>query len=155
MFLASDAPSSPALAVYSSFQPPCTPEPAREGIEFLPCHPFLPGLPARLLTGKKDIGARWAAARELHKASGMAGTLAEGSVWLPCGKGPSHGCRSKMWEHLLPYPPATATQIGLLCNALPPAMLPLQQILSQLTWPAAEIQTASKWCPVRRMRDQT
>lgn len=89
MFLAPGAPSSPALAMYSSFQPPCTAELAREGIEFLPCHPFLPGLPAHLLTGKKDIGACWAAAWEMHKASGMAGTLAEEPAWLPCGKGPS------------------------------------------------------------------
>lgn len=72
-------------------------EPARAGIEFLPHHPFLPGLPVRLLTGKNSIGARWAAARELHGASGTAGALAE-----QLGQGLL--AMSKMWEPLQPYP---------------------------------------------------
>lgn len=81
--------------------------PAGGGIEFLPRHSFLP---ARLLTGKKGTGACWAAARELHEASGTAGTLAEEPVQLACGKGCLWGCGSKMWEPLLLYPPALPPQ---------------------------------------------
>lgn len=96
-------------------------EPARAGIEFLPHHPFLPGLPTRLLTGKKGICARWAAARELHGASGTAGALAEQLL-----------ARSKMWEPLQPYPSfaTAAPRPGLashtdLCNSPPSRPAPL------------------------------
>lgn len=137
MFLAPDAPSSPALAVYSSFQPPRKGlSRPREGIEFLPRHPFLPGLPAHLLTGKKGISAGWAAARELHEASGTAGTLAEEPLRLACSKGCWQGCGSKLWEPLLlyrhhatPRPPPPRPggwpPVPTSLMSLPPAMLSL------------------------------
>lgn len=77
MFLSPDALCGPGLAVYSSVQRPCT-----GGIEFLPHHPFPPGFPACLLTGKKSSGTCWAPAREPHEDTGSAGTLAEKSLGL-------------------------------------------------------------------------
>lgn len=85
MFLSPDTLCGPGLAVYSSVQRPCT-----GGIEFLPRHPFPPGLPACLLTGKKGSGTRWAPAREPHEDMGSAGALAEKSLWSSRGKGFSY-----------------------------------------------------------------